>query len=259
MTNIDPISPKLLVAHRGYAGRYPENTIPALHAALDTGVSYIEFDVQLTRDYVPVMFHDADIKRVTGANGSILKLDHSQATNLEAAETFRFGDRYSGTFVVTLDDALKTCGKKPKTTLFVEIKSESIRQFGHDIVKNAVVASLKRARNPVVAISFDRDMIIALRNELGCPIAWVLEKFNDKYKIQADALKPDYLFCNHKKIGRSDELWRGSWRWVMYEIDDLELAHFWLDKGADLLETMWPGELMGRPFDGQADDAEDSE
>lgn len=251
MTNIDPIPPDLLVAHRGYAGRYPENTIPALDAALDTGVSYMEFDVQLTSDHVPVMFHDADIKRVTGGNGSILRLDSSQATKLEAAEKFRFGDRYSGTYVVTLDDALETCGKKPKTTLFVEIKSESINQFGHKIVRDAVAASLKKADNPVVAIAFDKDMITALRDELSCPIAWVLEKFNDKYRMQTEALKPDYLFCNHQKVGRSDNLWRGSWRWVMYEIDDLELAQRWLAKGADLLETMWPGELMGRPFDEQ--------
>ena len=107
MSHIDPIAPNKLVAHRGYAGRFPENTIPALEAAMDTGVAYIEIDVQLTSDHVPVLFHDTDIKRMTGANGSILKLDHEQATNLEAAEKFRFADRYAGTRVTTLDDIKK--------------------------------------------------------------------------------------------------------------------------------------------------------
>ena len=116
---------------------------------------------------------------------------------------------------------------------------------------------MEKAKTPFVALSFDKTIIETLRDELACSIAWALRKFNNTTKDQAKSFKPDYLFCNYKKVGRSDELWPGPWRWVMYEIDDLDLAHRWLDKGADLLETMWPGELMGKQFNNGTDDDED--
>ena len=53
-----------LIAHRGNAAEFPENTLPAFESALELGVRNIEFDVQLTSDKVPVVIHDADLKRV---------------------------------------------------------------------------------------------------------------------------------------------------------------------------------------------------
>ena len=50
---------KILVeGHRGYAAKYPENTMISFEAAMDMGVDAIEFDVWLTADKVPVIIHD---------------------------------------------------------------------------------------------------------------------------------------------------------------------------------------------------------
>ena len=49
-------------AHRGLSGSLPENTIAAFAAAIASGVDEIEFDVSLTKDNIPVIFHDPDIK-----------------------------------------------------------------------------------------------------------------------------------------------------------------------------------------------------
>ena len=46
-----------LIAHRGWAARYPENTVPAFRAALEAGARFVELDVQLSSDLVPVVFH----------------------------------------------------------------------------------------------------------------------------------------------------------------------------------------------------------
>ena len=53
-----------VVAHRGYAARYPENTIVALAAAVAGGTRFLEFDVQLSRDEVPLLCHDESLSRV---------------------------------------------------------------------------------------------------------------------------------------------------------------------------------------------------
>ncbi len=47
-----------VVAHRGYSGRYPENTVSAFEAAIEAGADMIELDVCLTKDRVPVVIHD---------------------------------------------------------------------------------------------------------------------------------------------------------------------------------------------------------
>jgi len=47
-----------LQGHRGARGLKPENTLPAFEVALDVGVTSIETDVHLTRDGVPVLYHD---------------------------------------------------------------------------------------------------------------------------------------------------------------------------------------------------------
>src|SRR5213594_1999065 len=52
-----------LQGHRGARGLKPENTLPSFEAALDCGVTTIETDLHLTRDGVPVIFHDARITR----------------------------------------------------------------------------------------------------------------------------------------------------------------------------------------------------
>ena len=54
------------VAHRGDPYRFRENTIDSLRSALDQGADAVEIDVRLTRDGVPVLLHDATLKRLWG-------------------------------------------------------------------------------------------------------------------------------------------------------------------------------------------------
>lgn len=56
------------IAHRGFhdnRGECPENSLPAFERAIQMGYG-IELDVQLTKDGVPVVFHDWDLKRAAG-------------------------------------------------------------------------------------------------------------------------------------------------------------------------------------------------
>jgi glycerophosphoryl diester phosphodiesterase len=52
------------VAHRGDPYRFRENTLPSLRSALDRGADAVEIDVRLSRDGVPVLLHDASLKRL---------------------------------------------------------------------------------------------------------------------------------------------------------------------------------------------------
>ena len=64
----------VVTAHRGFSGRYPENTILAFKKAFETGADLIEFDLRLTRDGVPIVSHDATLKRIYNEDIKIASL-----------------------------------------------------------------------------------------------------------------------------------------------------------------------------------------
>jgi glycerophosphoryl diester phosphodiesterase len=100
------------LAHRGLHGDgCPENSLPALAAAREAGYG-VELDVHLTRDGVPVVVHDRDLERTTGAPGRVGKL-----TAAEVASRRLVG---SAERIPTLADALDVLRSTP---LMVECKS----------------------------------------------------------------------------------------------------------------------------------------
>lgn len=67
----------LAFAHRGGAGDWPENTMPAFANAVELGYHYVETDVHVTADGVLLAFHDDHLDRVTDRTGAISDLDHA--------------------------------------------------------------------------------------------------------------------------------------------------------------------------------------
>jgi glycerophosphoryl diester phosphodiesterase len=61
----------VVTAHRGFSAKYPENTIPAFIAAVETGADIIEFDLRGTRDRIPVVLHDPHLRRTSDGSGNV--------------------------------------------------------------------------------------------------------------------------------------------------------------------------------------------
>ncbi|RBY84810.1 glycerophosphodiester phosphodiesterase [Blastococcus sp. TF02A-26] len=70
----------LAMAHRGGAIEHVENTMPAFAACVDMGYRYLETDVQVTADGVPVVFHDPTLDRVTDRSGRLDQLPWSEVS-----------------------------------------------------------------------------------------------------------------------------------------------------------------------------------
>ena len=72
MLNLDQLfnySGVVLTAHRGASFKYPENTLPAFEAAISAGTHFIEFDLYISKDGVPVVLHDKTIDRTSNGSG----------------------------------------------------------------------------------------------------------------------------------------------------------------------------------------------
>jgi glycerophosphoryl diester phosphodiesterase len=68
----------LIIGHRGASAHAPENTMAAFRRAIEVGADGVEFDVRLSRDEIPVVIHDDNLRR-TG-------LDPRRVGDLTAAE-----------------------------------------------------------------------------------------------------------------------------------------------------------------------------
>ncbi|HHH36660.1 MAG TPA: glycerophosphodiester phosphodiesterase [Gammaproteobacteria bacterium] len=233
----------VLVAHRGYPRHYPENTLPGIAAALHSGARYLEVDVQLSADGVPVLFHDVTLTRTTGNEGRILDRDFAVLQKLGAGEPARFGDRFRDVSIPALAQLAPLLADWPGATVFVEIKEESLAHFGTGPVVRAVLDALGPLGERVIPISYDRACLEAARHHGAARTGWVVRRPDEASREQARALRPDFLFCNHTRLGRTT-LWPGPWHWVLYEITEPALARAWCRRGARFIETMAVGEML---------------
>ncbi|QTX05094.1 glycerophosphodiester phosphodiesterase [Agromyces archimandritae] len=114
--------PAFIVGHRGDRAEAPENTMPALEAGLDGPMAFIETDVRLSRDGVPVLIHDGDLERVAGRPGRV-----ADATAAELASTdvgSWYSPAYAGVGVPQLDELLEALAVRPHARALLELKGD---------------------------------------------------------------------------------------------------------------------------------------
>jgi len=94
----------LIIGHRGFSARYPENTLVGFEAALDAGAVMVELDVTLTRDHQAVVVHDDTLNRTTDGSGPVSAVTLAELKKLDAGSWF--DPRFRGEWVPTLEEAL---------------------------------------------------------------------------------------------------------------------------------------------------------
>ncbi|MDF0749164.1 glycerophosphoryl diester phosphodiesterase membrane domain-containing protein [Marinobacter sp. 71-i] len=109
-----------ITAHRGSAFKAPENTLSAIEQAVQDGADYIEVDVRMTADGVPVLWHDSDMRRVFGLAGKISDISLEEARSRDAGSWF--GPAFSGERIATLEEVISATRGKAK--LYVDIKPD---------------------------------------------------------------------------------------------------------------------------------------
>ena len=152
-----------ITAHRGSSRTAPENTIPAIEAAVEEMADSVEIDVQMTADGVVVLGHDASLKRVAGVNRSIASMTFEELEKLDVGSWF--SSEFAGTRIPSLSEVLELCSQK--TSLNIEIKyvgknselpektAEMVREYGMEnqcVITSTNLSYLKRVKEALPEI-----------------------------------------------------------------------------------------------------------
>jgi len=148
-----------VIAHRGAPRLYPENTLAGFDRALRWGCDGIEFDVQLSRDGVPVVYHDRTLARAGGGRRRVDKLDLSELKHLDAGARFPAVQRRHR--IPTLGEVLERLDGQ--TRLLVEIKTRegAAAVDRHRELATKVARAVHGVEN-VWILSFDSDVLATI-------------------------------------------------------------------------------------------------
>lgn len=153
-------------AHRGFSGKYPENTMLAFQKALEIGIDGIELDVHLTKDGELVIIHDEAVDRTTNGTGLVADFTLDELKQLDASAT------YMGVY-----------GKNEIPTLreYFELVKDT------DIVTNI---ELKTGINPYPGIE---EKTLAMIDEFGLREKIIISSFNHYSVMRFKALAPEII------------------------------------------------------------------
>lgn len=165
--------------HRGYwIGGIMENTLESLMAAKNHGSQMVEFDVRLTRDYVPVLYHDADLKRLHKAPVNL------QSLTLAQAKVFAPN-------LTTLEQVLAS--QEVPELLNVELKTSSVVDPALEIQVTKLIKKYK-AQERVVLSSFNPLSLIRAKGFLPEVARALLvseaDEFNNPWYLKQMSLLP---------------------------------------------------------------------
>lgn len=238
------MNPIALVAHRGYCKKYPENTLLALATAIQGGARFIETDVQLSRDLVPVLYHDRDMRRISNLPGAIYDYPFNELVRLPAYEPQRFGDNFVDQKITPLADLVRLLQANPQVHAFVEIKRCAIRRHGIETLYNKVTELLQPVADRATLISFSLPFV-----EYAAKTGWhsfgpVIKRWSDTRSAKLKALRPAYIFCDEEHIPARGTIGIPGCLLVIYEIDDPQRAIDLHERGADMIETFAITELQ---------------
>lgn len=164
------------IAHRGASQLAPENTLIALKKAKEQGATWVECDIQLTKDHHPVIIHDTSLTRTTNGRGLLSATPLSKIQSLDAGNWF--SPQFKNERVPTLQEWLQ-CAAGLKLGLNLEIKSTTKKES--ILLAETVIDHLQKywpAHSTTLFISSSNTFVLMQIAERAksIPLGFIIEK-----------------------------------------------------------------------------------
>ena len=241
MKNNYPL-PKVL-AHRGAHANAPENTLRAFEAARTAGIKWLEFDVMLTKDGIPIVFHDDHLEELTDGCG--LVADHTLAQLKQLTVKRRADDQKSADICQT-EDKIPTLAeclayfKNTELAFNLEIKANKL---GDELTCERVLAVLNTCahfarlvqQHQVSISSFSRDVIAFFAKYApNIPRAYLIDEHHHDAITFADLYHcVSVNFCSQmpKAIEFLEHALAANMPTLCFTVNSLHEAQDWLARG----------------------------
>ncbi|MFD0672816.1 glycerophosphoryl diester phosphodiesterase membrane domain-containing protein [Cohnella sp. GCM10027633] len=214
----------LISAHRGDAESGPENSLPAILGAIDKGIHSVEIDVQLTKDGVAVLNHDATLRRMSGFNARAADLTYAQTRELT------IGRLEDGTPVpvATLEEALAEA--KGRIKLLIDLKPYGP---GEQLVRETLrLIHAYGMEEEVYIQSFDGSLLRLIRQlspdvRIGQIMYFALGNLT---ALDVDFYTIEQIMVTEQLLDRAHAAGREVWVWTVNGPHDLkEVLKFPID------------------------------
>ncbi len=238
------LGPAEIIAHRGYSARAPENTLSAIEAAIDAGADAVEFDLHVTADGTPVLFHDATLERTTDGEGALRGRTLAQLRGLDAGSWF--SPEFAGEPIPTLAEALGRL-REPIRRVYPEVKGyRSLDDLGRMVE----IVSEHRLDQRTVFISMDWAALEHLRGlHANLGIGYIVEKASRAREAIERAAGDAHALVDFKASllledrSLTEEAGRRGVELAVWTVDDPSDAARLLDLGVPRITTNRVAEL----------------
>lgn len=223
-----------VIGHRGAAKYCPENTIASFEKAKELGCNTVEFDVMLSKDGVPFLFHDEILNRTTNSKGKLALKSSSELLELDAGGWFK--KKFRGVKIPTLQEALMWLDENDMQAN-IEIKPAKGQE---EATVTATLNILNRywahTKDLPLLSSFDSNIIRMCRNFAPeIPLALVFDTLADNWLELANEINCFSIHLNHKKITQAqiDSIKKNDIKIFVYTVNSTRKAKKLIAMGVD--------------------------
>jgi glycerophosphoryl diester phosphodiesterase len=234
-----------VIGHRGAAAHAPENSLAGFAYAAQLGVQWIELDIQLTADGVPVVFHDDRLERTTDGHGRLVETALDDLRRLDAGRWF--SHRFAGERVPLLAEVLPFLVQHG-LGLCLEVKADEAR--GERTALEALTC-LRREwpadRQPPMLSSFSKSALMALAEAApDLPRGWLVERLPVQWRDDIRRLGCGSLHIDQAVLDQTvvREVKGEDLALLAYTVNDRVRAEQLWAWGADSLFSDCPDRLL---------------
>jgi glycerophosphoryl diester phosphodiesterase len=237
--------PVMVIAHRGFSGEAPENTLAAFRKAIEVGSDMLELDVHLSKDKEIVVIHDENLERVTNGQGKVTDFTLKDLKKLDAG--FRFGPPFSGERIPTLKEVLQLTQRR--ILVNIEIKSPSQGQYPMVELVDRVLREVIKEKmlNQVIFSSFNPMALERIKTRE--PRAWVALLYHKDWNSLREITAGESFFIlnlrrNFLTKEKITKIHQEGMKVNVYTVDSEEEMEQFIRWGIDGIITNQPGQLI---------------
>lgn len=234
-----------VIGHRGAAALAPENTLAGIRLAAEGGVRWVEIDVRLSVDGVPILSHDATLERMAGLDCAVSSLTAAELGRI--AVPGPFSGEFASETVPTLDSAL-ALGRTLGVGVNVEIKAGVARNRA---LVHAVARTLEDARGdggPTIMVSSFRFALLREMRRIApiLPLGYLMGSPRPGWQQRAREIDAAALICSAQRSTAADiaALTQFGRPVACYTVNDLATARQVFARGAVSLFSDDPARMI---------------